>query len=393
VAVLTGERPIAEGSDSTPAYLLIALRSLFEAAEVAGIALIDVQMRDSNARSSLSWSGYRRVVRDGLPCVSQRDWSDGLSPAQLASVPLEQGSGPAHQNETIHYAAGLGACAGSGADAVLIMQDDAMLLPELVSSDLRSLLAQLPGGLGGGDCLARRGACAGGGWAFLRLLYPPHLQGTELGRLPGDVLVIVAVAAAAAGVAALLRGAARWSAALTRMRQTGTKERGAAAVRGRRRLPAAAGTVLERWLDTAARVRVPLVTFAAVLGAGLALYVALDRVSFLLVRREAVGARLAPAREPAWGNVANVFTPAGAGAMAGRLFELARPSSVMRYRMVDLLVNDVADAAALPWFAPEISLAHHLGIVSSLPDMPVHGARQWMLDHAFYEPLVRSLAE
>jgi hypothetical protein len=58
---------------------------------------------------------------------------------------------------------------------------------------------------------------------------------------------------------------------------------------------------------------------------------------------------------------------------------------------IDVLLPLIVKLAKGAWLAPLMPLVHHLGIVSSLPDEPEHGARNWLNDHLFYGSRVEEM--
>jgi hypothetical protein len=396
VAVVTRER-VRE--PPPPQYLAMTLRGLFHWAALAHTndtreggrpraRVSHVVLQDTTEEPSMRWAEHLSRIQQALPCLDKKDKADfDASPwKQEAAALLEDAkskSQRAHVMETAHYLTTVSHCQAIFATqrkpakrrAILMLQDDAFILPDVMVSDLPRLLEQLPRGSAGHfvrGSKAHRPSVLGT-WAFARLFVPPHLQGLSGDTLAEDILVALVV---------LVGGTATAFACLTAVRciRLGLSE-GCSRVLSRvkhKGVPAEALCVDEL---------IPsLIIGGCCLVAVVMVVLMTERQWLLHLLHSWLGPSWLAPGSPEWGCVANLYDAETLPTLVKIIQEDLLSDPGWRYREIDALLNEAASRAGSTWIAPVVSPVHHLGLVSSLPDEPLHDGRGWLLDHLFHRP-------
>lgn len=398
---------------------------------VDGLQLRKVFVQDVSDKPSDEWSAFLDQVHASSSAVTVRrlDAVSGAGNLTLARSSALQNDAikAALQRETSHYLVALQACVDWARAVrrpdtlIMALQGDAMLL----SDDVRTSLSRLVQAMddkalhhtGRNGCALRAGQVDPGDCAIeaskpplpwmLRLFHPPHLLGiSSEWILVSDAAVLAVVAALTFALVVVIEVThivyrLRWLFLSRAFKCTVRGQSEAAGALDRWSIGPAWLRAAHRRAGTRGAVAAVLVRACVVGGiwalwASLALGLlgwAVGRASLLWLGSRITGPQLGPDEYPLVGNVVNLYpleTAAGIIRDVGAL--LQDQASLLASTEIDVLVPLVIRRAGGTWSSTWMPLAHHLGIVSSLPGEPTHDRDEWLRDHLFYEHAVDEMA-
>jgi hypothetical protein len=406
-------------------YFLLTLRGLLDRVlswkdrppfEVTRVVVLDTTPGETDGRkrtadTASSW------VSDGRDCVNyltidsfhQSDWFKLIYPGGAQGLVQHQ---PSYFNESLHYSFALDSCLEASKhddiEGVLVLQDDALIVP-LTQNDLPQVLSLQK---------EHRRAFKGKDWAFLRLYNPPHFNSfwnPFHKNVADDKLRFVGWTLLLAGL--LWVGhlgehprcqrapSILWPSRSRRKLSVADEEQ--AALRSpksqsaethmtQRRVASGASAIAPELSERTSRAPLSwaefllqhwLLRFGAVLAASAGLcmlykYV-IDRQWFCDVLHLLFGPSLDVPGFPLYGNVAILYDVARARDFRNVLRDDFLRSEARR-EQIDKLIDVWAERRREVWRAPLDSPVHHLGIVSSLPEHPLHSDIWMLLDHWTY---------
>jgi hypothetical protein len=418
-------------------YVTITLRSLIETAwNPSGghprIALDNLVVLDSTPKGlnehapTGDMESLRLVLPDTCMRVIDQDafentrWWSEVRPKLTQGF---EGDVAKFGAETLHYLAAMDACLQTDSDTILILEDDGVMVPSAVSQ-LSQLMASLPRSTVGQPPPVSDEFEPQGGkqfpWAFLRLYNPRHQDVFLNMKIPmldpdkwvWDMVAIVLVASGGAIVSTFAsehllarslstRAKSRPSAPRSdeTRHEDGASLVGAGEMRQRRKAatsePHRVAAPLdeddgarrgERGMPSSGVRKMCIFSLSFVFFVWAIVTVERQTITDLFLRLGWASFDL-PNR-PEYGTVGILFGREQAVNFLDFVEGPVARHPEWRRRQIDVLLDIWARRRNMPWYAPLVSMLHHVGIISTLPDYPFH-TQPWVLcDHAYYDSLM-----